>query len=110
MDKLKSDSSLTALADYFDRARDPSANAWVLNVLLCMPEASGGDAGGNGRKEPLPLSVSPHVDETLGTSSTDFFMAHVVRQRVCALCGRGWVDARKSRQTFSGRNPSPCCS
>lgn len=93
VNKLKADPSLTAVTDYFDRARDPSANAWVLNVLLCMPEASGDDAGSSGSKEPLPLSVSPHVDETLGTSSTDFFMAHVVRQCVCvcALCGREGV-------------------
>ena len=82
VDQLRQDSALSALTDYFDRARDPFANAWVLNVLVCLPQdLEAEDEAGKPQERllELPLSVSPHIDETLGTSSRDEFMAHVVR-------------------------------
>lgn len=80
--QLRADPSLAALTKYFDSTRDPSANAWVLNVLLCKPGSDEQDDGGDETTKPSPLSVSPHVDETLGHSSPDSFMAHVVRESV----------------------------
>ncbi|CAM9766462.1 unnamed protein product [Choristocarpus tenellus] len=72
--RLRSDPALGALSNYFDRVRDPLANAWVLNVLLCNPVEEG-EGKGEGEDD---LAVSPHVDETLGTRSRDSFLAHVV--------------------------------
>lgn len=85
MNHVRSDPKLTSLVEYFDRVRDPYANAWVLNVLLCTPEEAEGEEGRNS-EDPLPLAVSPHVDETLGIRSKDSFMAHVVRGDTRALC------------------------
>ena len=67
------------LRPFFDLAKDDAANAFVLNVLVCGPDASlapaaAATAAGQGPGDTVKTSVGLHVDNTLGIESSRKFL------------------------------------
>lgn len=62
------DPAFSFLVPYFERARDPEANAFVLNVLIIPPSPANDD---------VP-SVGMHLDDTVGIDSPRRYVAHTV--------------------------------
>lgn len=66
--EFRSNKYFECLTPYFDAARLPHANAFVMNLLIC--ELSQGNQGG--------VAVGTHLDNTIGINSWRTFVAHQV--------------------------------
>ncbi len=72
---FQSNRNFTCLVPYFERARLPNANAFVMNLLIC--ELASGNKMQR-RSDANPFAVGTHLDNTIGINSWRTFVAHQV--------------------------------
>jgi len=66
--QFRSNKYFECLAPYFDAARLPETNAFVMNLLICEV----------GSSDPNSVAVGTHLDNTIGINSWRTFVAHQV--------------------------------